>query len=169
MADKSKFTADEWKALRDAPHLVSLAVASAGASGLIGTIKEAFSSSAALLEGTKSESPLVQAVCSKEELSAAQQGLRSNLGEIQGADFAAAREKLAALAEDQVRTALDLLATKGDPGDAAAYARFVKVLAERVAQAAKEGGFLGFGGERVSEGERTMLAAISNTLGSARV
>ena len=166
MADKSKFTTEEWKTLRDAPHLVSLAVASSGASGLFGTIKEAFSSSAALLDGTKSESPLVQAICSKEELSAAQQSLRGSLGEIQGADFAAAREKLAALAEDQVRSALDLLAKKGDPGDAAAYARFVKALSERVAQAAKEGGFLGFGGERVSEGERQILARLSAALGS---
>ena len=44
MADKSSFTTEEWKALRDGPQLVSLAVASSGASGLIGTMKEMFSS-----------------------------------------------------------------------------------------------------------------------------
>ena len=37
--------------------------------------------------------------------------------------------------------------------DLAAYQGFVKALGERVANAAKEGGFLGIGGERVSEGE----------------
>ena len=37
-----------------------------------------------------------------------------------------------------------------------------------MAHAATEGGFLGFGGERVSEGELTMLAAIRNALEADR-
>ena len=45
----------------------------------------------------------------------------------------------------------------------------MKALARRVAEAAKEGSFLGFGGERVSEGERQMLAKLDGALGrSAR-
>ena len=40
----------------------------------------------------------------------------------------------------------------------------VKSLGKRVAEAAKEGSFLGFGGERVSEGERQMLAKLDRAL-----
>ena len=35
MAKKTDFTTQEWETLRDAPHLVMLSVATAGASGLI--------------------------------------------------------------------------------------------------------------------------------------
>jgi hypothetical protein len=38
-------------------------------------------------------------------------------------------------------------------------------LGNRVANAAKESSFLGFGGERVSEPERTLLAELAQSLG----
>ena len=38
-------------------------------------------------------------------------------------------------------------------------------LADKVANAAKEGSFLGFGGERVSSNERQMIAQIETALG----
>jgi hypothetical protein len=170
MADKdsisSAFTSEEWIVLRDVAPLVSLAVASAGASGLFGTLKEAFSSSASLVEATKSENALLRALCSREEVAAAQKALRASLGDIQASDFEATRDKIAARAEDQLRTAKGILTRKGRPGDAQAFAAFVKGLAERVANAAKEGGFLGFGGERVSEGERQILARLDAALGT---
>jgi len=37
-------------------------------------------------------------------------------------------------------------------------------VAENVAKAAKEGGFLGFGGERVSEGEKALFADLGRVL-----
>jgi hypothetical protein len=166
MADKSSFTAEEWKVLRDAPHLVSLAVATAGASGLVGTMKEAFSSSASLVEAMKSENPLLRAISSREEVSAAQQTLRDSAGKLKSSDFAETREQIGTLALDELRSALDVLRRK-DPADEPAYAAYVKGLGKRVSEAAKEGSFLGFGGERVSEGERQMLAKLDSALGSA--
>jgi hypothetical protein len=165
MADKARFTPEEWSALRDAPHLLSMAVASAGASGLLGTLKEAFSSSASLVEAMKSDAPLLRAISAKEELQAAQQELRATLGEVKSAgDFAAVRDRIAALALERARDAQQILARKGDPGEAQAYAEYLKSLAKRVADAAKEGGFLGFGGERVSAGERDLLAKLDGAL-----
>lgn len=41
------------------------------------------------------------------------------------------------------------------------YRRFVVALAERVANAHKEGSFLGIGGTRISEKEQTALDAIA--------
>jgi len=167
MTDKARFTSEEWNTLRDAPHLLSMAVASSGASGVIGTVKEAFSSSASLVAAMKSDSPLLRAICAKEELQAAQQDLRTSLGELKDAgDFAAVRDKLASLSLERVREAQQILTRKGDPGDAQLYADHLKGLAKRVAEAAKEGGFLGFGGERVSAGERDLLAKLDGALSS---
>jgi hypothetical protein len=166
MASKTAFTAEEWEALRNAPHYVSMAVATAGSSGVTGTLKEAFASAAALVEGTKSASELVRSICAREEISAGQHALRASLPQLEGSDFAAAKEKLATLALDAVRQAVEILKKKA-PDELAAYRGFVKGLAERVAQAAKEGGFLGFGGERVSAGEKAILSKIDEALGAA--
>ena len=165
MSDKNTFAADEWKALREAPQLVSLAIATAGASGIFGTLKEAFSSSAALVEAMKSENPLLRAVCSREEISEAQQSLRDMAKELKASDLKQTQERIATRALDTLRSALDVLQRKGSPGDYEAYAGFVKALSKRVAEASKEGGFLGFGGERVSEGEKQMLAKLDRALG----
>ena len=164
MADKSTFTAEEWGALREAPQLVSLAIATAGASGLFGTMKEAFSSSASLIEAMKSDNALLRAICSREEIAEAQQALRDVAKESRGSDFELTKERISTRALDRLRGALDVLQRKGSPGDYDAYANFVKSLGKRVAEAAKEGSFLGFGGERVSEGERQMLAKLDRAL-----
>ena len=164
MADKSAFTAEEWETLRTAPQLVSLAVATSGASGLVGTMKEAFSSSASLVEAMKSDNALLRAISTREEIAEAQQSLRDIAKESRGGDFQQTKERISTRALDSLRAALDVLQRKGSPGDYDAYSAFVKSLAKRVAEAAKEGSFLGFGGERVSEGERQMLAKLDSAL-----
>ena len=169
MADKSAFGPEEWKALRDAPQLISVAVATAGASGLVGTLMEAFSSSKTLVEAMKNENALLRTINSQAEIKEAQQSLRDIGSELKGSDFKQAQDRIAARAVDTLRSALDALQRKGSPGDYEAYAAFVKALAKRVAEAAKEGSFLGFGGERVSEGERQMLAKLDQTIASAPV
>jgi hypothetical protein len=166
MATKTTFTAEEWSTLRDAPQVVALAVAMSGASGVVGTLKEVFSSSASLVEGMKSESELIRSLCSREEISAGQQALRGSLPQLQG-NFDAAKQKLSQLAIDRVRAAVEIVGRKGTAQDVEAYRSFVKGLGERVAESAKEGGFLGFGGERVSEGEKQMLASLNSALGTA--
>jgi hypothetical protein len=163
MASKTDFTSEEWSTLRDAPQVVALAVAVSGASGMIGTLKEAFSSSVALVEGTKSESELIRSLCTREEISAGQQTLRASLPQAQKIDDA--KQALSALAVEKARAAMEILRRKGAEADAEAYRGFVKGIGERVAQSAKEGGVLGFGGERVSEGERQMLASLDSALG----
>jgi hypothetical protein len=54
-----------------------------------------------------------------------------------------------------------------DPVVASEYRQWVLQAAEKVAMAATEGGFLGFGGERLSEGEKKILAELKSALGAA--
>jgi hypothetical protein len=56
-----------------------------------------------------------------------------------------------------------LLDAKG-PGDAAAFKSWLQSIAQHTAEAAKEGGFLGFGGVQVSEAETATLAEIRAAL-----
>ena len=48
--------------------------------------------------------------------------------------------------------------------DAPAFKLWLRGISQRVAEAAKEGGFLGFGGVQVSDAEQKALADISQAL-----
>ena len=62
-----------------------------------------------------------------------------------------------------LREASRLLDTKA-PEEAIAVKGLMKTIGERVAQAASEGGMLGFGGVKVSEPEKATLSEIAKAL-----
>ena len=64
---------------------------------------------------------------------------------------------------DTLRQAGALVDAKA-PGDAAAFKGWLRQISQHVAEAAKEGGFLGFGGVRVSDAEKATLTEISTAL-----
>lgn len=164
MAKKSDFTPQEWEVLRDAPHFVAFAVATAGSSGPFGSIKEAFAPAMAIVEATKSGNELLRGVCDRAELKEAQTNLRASLT---AKDMKSLRAQLQSLAESKAHAASEILQKKATPGDADAYRTFLVGIAERTAQAAKEGGFLGFGGEWVSEGEKTVINRINQAIAAS--
>jgi hypothetical protein len=51
-------------------------------------------------------------------------------------------------------------------GDAAAFKAWLRAISQKVAEASKEGGVLGFGGVAVSDAEKATLADISKALGT---
>ena len=67
---------------------------------------------------------------------------------------------------DQLRKAVRILETKATPADTDAYKRFVMTVAQAVAGAHKEGGFLGIGGKQISDAENHALDEISGALGT---
>lgn len=99
MATKSDFSADEWSAICNAPHIAALAVAAVGSSGQLG---------------------------------AAVRALNAKV-----------------------------------PVDAAAYVAWVAGIATKVSEAASEGGFLGFGAERVSAAETAMIDKLKSAMSAA--
>lgn len=162
MASKSDFSADEWRTLRDAPHLVVIAVAAAGGSGIFGSFKEAIAPAGAMVEAIQGDNALLKDVCHRDEIKAAVTELKDQARSY--GDFEAIRSEFRQAAKDQARAALDILRQKASREDADAYGDFLMMLANRVAEAAKEGGFLGFGGERVSEPERVLLGELAQVL-----
>jgi len=162
MATKASFTPEEWQRLLDSPLLASMAVTAADPSGLIGLVQEGFAASRALAEAKSAAggNALIKAVAAdfetKEGREAARDGLKARFA---GSPAAELKPKaISALRE--VASLLDARA----PEDARAFKSWLEDLARRVAEAAKEGGFLGFGGVQVSEAEQATLAEISAAL-----
>ena len=70
------------------------------------------------------------------------------------------------LASKQLREAIGILEAKATPAELDAYKRFVMTVAQAVASAHKEGGFLGIGGKQISDAENQALDEISTALGA---
>ena len=162
MADKSSFTPEEWTRLLEAPMMAGMAVSAAEPSGLFGMLKESFATGKLLVQAKTdaSTNALIKAVAADYETAegrkAASEGLRARLGGGQPGEI-----KTKTL--DALRQVSALLAAKA-PEDAAAFKAWLAHISQSVAEAAKEGGFLGFGGIQVSEAEKATLAEIATAL-----
>jgi hypothetical protein len=162
MATKADFRAEEWQQLLESPMLASIAVTTAEPSGLWGMLKESFAAGGRLAKAkTDAETnALVKAVVadfeSGEGRGAARDGLQARL---EGSKPGEAKDK----AVEGLRQVAALLDAKA-PADAAAFKAWLQSISQHVAEAAKEGGFLGFGGVPVSEAEKATLAEISQAL-----
>jgi hypothetical protein len=152
MTTKAEFTEEEWARLGRAPLVAGMAISLADPGGPIETLKE---SSAAL-----------QTV-----LEAAQTGTHGEFVRAVAADFAAkARSRQNPMAGfkpkgthageevlSELRAVNALLVEKLTEEEREQFREWLKTAAQRAATAAKEGGFLGFRAELVSEREQLML------------
>ena len=160
MLTKNDFAASDWNTLRDTPYLVGLATLLAEPSGL-GTIKESIAITMGIWENQASEIPLIRDLTSRAEMQAAQNSLKGR--------FAAAQEKpsknvMRDLALEHARSSMAMLSGRADAEEIDAYRKFLYGLAEKVANASREGGFLGFGGKAVSAAEQSFLDDLQNTI-----
>ncbi|HMS85322.1 MAG TPA: hypothetical protein PKD12_16895 [Nitrospira sp.] len=160
MAGKASFSPDEWSTLRDTPHLVAAAAMIVGNSGL-GTIKEGYATAKSILEAQQSPNGLIKELASRGEIEEAQKSIRN---QIELTDPEGSKAKLRTQALAKSTAALKLLATKGESGDMDAYKDWLIQIADAVTKAAKEGGILGIGGERVSAGEQAFLKDLSTSI-----
>ena len=164
MANKQNFTPEEWTKVLQSTMLVGIAVSAADPSGLWGTLKEAAAGSSAMTaaKSNADSSELVRAVASDFETSQARSDVQRALKDC----FAGAhptdcvQRSLANLRE--VSKILDAKA----PADAAAFKTWLRGISQKVAVAASEGSFLGFGGVRVSDAEKATLDDIARALGT---
>ena len=161
MTAKTAFTTDEWATLRNTPNLVAAATMLAGNSGLFGSFKESFATAQAMFQGISSSNELIKSLSQREEISAAQEFVRS---QVSFAEAKNAPAKFSGLAAGGTTSALAILRTKATPEDVAAYKAWLADVADKISASAKEGGFLGFGGELISEGEKTFISALKQAI-----
>jgi hypothetical protein len=164
MASKAAFTPEEWKQVLGGVFMAGFAVTAADPSGLWGLLKETFASGRALMEAksSASASDLTKAIVSDMETSDARSMAQDYVkGRLQGAKGAEIKQR----AIDALRSAAAVVDLKA-PSDATAYKSWLLQIANSVAEASKEGGFLGFGGVDVSDAEKATLADIAVALGT---
>jgi hypothetical protein len=77
-----------------------------------------------------------------------------------------AGENIGDITAQQLRNAIGILEGKASPAEVDAYKTFVMTVAQAVAGAHKEGGFLGIGGKQISDAEERALDDISAALGA---
>jgi hypothetical protein len=165
MADKSSFTPDEWKLLLESVMTASIAITTAEPHGLWGLLQESFAGGAELAKAKMDPGAdaLVKAVVADfgttEGRSITRDGLKEKFTGSKPAE-------IKAKCIETLRQVAGLLDTKA-PADATAFKTWLRQISQHVAEAAKEGGFLGIGGVAVSEGEKATLAEISKALNLA--
>jgi hypothetical protein len=165
MANKTSFTPDEWTKIMESVMLSGMAVTAADPSGLIGVLKESMATGRSLLDAKASPeaNELIRAVATdfttSEGRQAVREGLKAKL--LGGGAGDVGKRSISALRE--VSSLLDSKA----PDDAPGFKTWLQQIATGTAEAASEGGFLGFGGVRVSEAEKAAIGELANALGVA--
>ena len=160
MLTKNDFAASDWNTLRDTPYLVGLATLLAEPSGL-GTIKESIAITMGIWENQASEIPLIRDLTNRVEIQAAQNSLK---GRFAGSQGQLTKDVMRDLALENSRSSIAMLSGKANAEEIDAYRNLLYGLAEKVANASREGGFLGFGGKAVSAAEQSFLDDLQNTI-----
>jgi hypothetical protein len=151
MTGQTDFTDEEWEQILQGPPTAGLIVITAQRGG---SFRESFSMAKAYSEARRQhgDSELLDTIATtKPEVDRTRYHSPEELKE----------HGLAHL-----RDAVALLEQKATPEEVDDYKRFVINLAQRVAEAHKEG-FLGLSGERVSDAEREAIEQIAQALGTS--
>ena len=160
MASKADFTEEEWTRLKRAPFLAGMAISLADPGGPVEALKETGATLRTVLDTAEQggRGELVDAIARDVAADARQR--KSPMAGFKPGEGANAGVEIL----DELREMNRLVSEKGAAEDAAALRDWVLAAAQEAANAAKEGGFMGFRAERVSEGEQQMLDRLREAL-----
>jgi hypothetical protein len=159
MTTKADFTDEEWARLERAPIVAGMAISLADPGGPIEAFKETSATLKNVLETARADgqSELVASVAGGVTEKA--QHRQSPLGDFKPRGAQAGVEVV-----EELAAVNRLLSEKATPEEADEFRDWLLATAQRAAEAAKEGGFMGFKAERVSEGEQRMLDRLREVL-----
>ena len=151
MTTKADFNAEVWASVVEAPLLAGMKLVAAERGG---TLRESLAVGKTYAEARRQqgESPLL------DEVVATPPGL----------DLARVKEsggEIGKLALTRLGEAVSVLEGKATPEEVTAYKQFVVTVAQAVANANREGGFVGIGGKPVSDHEQSAIDEIRSALG----
>ena len=147
MTAKAEFNAEEWAVVAGAPLLTAMMVIAADRGG---SVRESVAVAKAYAEARDThDGEFMSALLASPPAASVQRPDSS--------------DDLREQATAALREAISILERVGTEDDVIEYKRFVYALAESVARAHKEGGFLGIGGKRkeISEPEQAALDEIA--------
>jgi hypothetical protein len=159
MTIKADFGDEEWTRLKRGPFVAGMAISLADPGGPIEAVKESMGVVRAVTDAATSGS-------GAELVDQAAKGVAEKAKQRQSPlrDFRPKGALAGQAILDELRAVNELVTQKATPEEAAAFRAWLLDAAKRSAEAAKEGGFMGFKAERVSAGEREMLDKLGEVL-----
>jgi hypothetical protein len=154
---KTDFTDDEWVRVRRAPFVAGMAISLADPGGPIEMAKETVATIKSATNPPSREELLADVALDIQSMTQQKQNPLSDYKLTKGE--AAGQQIL-----DELRAVKEMVASKATPEETAAFGRWLVATAQAAADAAKEGGFMGFGAQQVSEGEQAMLERVRTAL-----
>ena len=157
MTTKSDFPDDEWTRVVRAPFVAGLAISLADPGGPIEAAKETMATIKSATNPPSREQLLAEVALELQALTQQRhnplKGYKPVRGEVPG------EQVLGELVAAQA-----IVAAHATPEETAAFARWLVATAQAAADAAKDGGFMGFGAKQVSDGEQAMLDRLHDAL-----
>ena len=150
MTTKSVGPEDEWPRVVRAPFIAGLARSLADPGGPIEAAKETMATIRSATNPPSREQLLAEVAL---ELQALTQQRQNPLKGYKPAPGAAPGEQIL----EELRAVVAIIAARATPEETAAFKTWLLATAQAAADAAKDGGFMGFGAKQVSDGEQAML------------
>jgi hypothetical protein len=154
------FTDEERTRLKRAPFVAGMAISLADPGGPIEAFKETRATLSTVQDAAGGGRGELVGAVAREVVEDARHrknplaGFKPSSGAAAGAEIV-----------DELGEVSRIVSEKASPEDAAAFREWLLAAAQEAANAAKEGGFMGFRAERVSEGEQKMLDRLREVLG----
>jgi hypothetical protein len=152
MTKRADFNAEEWVTVVDGPIYAALRVIAASHGG---RLRESLALARTYQEAQThhGESELVDELIKSPPA-------------IDADEVRHAQANIAEVTAQHLRDAVGIINAKATPAETDSYKKFVMSVAQAVASAHKEGGFLGVGGKQITDAENQALDEISQALGS---
>jgi hypothetical protein len=147
---KSDFSEEEWTRIVRAPFLAGLAISLADPGGPIEAAKESMATIKSAVNPPSREQLLSEVAL---ELQALTQQRHNPLKDYKPAKGEPPGKQVL----DEIRSVMAIVAARATPEETAAFGQWLLATAKEAAEAAKEGGFMGFHAQQVSDGEQAML------------
>lgn len=157
MTTKSEFSEEEWARVVRAPFVAGLAISLADPGGPFEAAKETMATLKSATNPPSREQLLAEVALEVQSMAQERQhplkGYRPTEGGHPGTQVL-----------EELREVTSLVAAKATTDEAKAFGAWLVASAQAAAEAAKDGGFMGFGAKQVSEGEQAMLDQVRDAV-----
>lgn len=157
MTTKSDFSAEEWTRIVRAPFVAGVAISLADPGGPFEAAKETMATVKTATNPPSREQLLAEVALElhamTQERTNPLKGYKPTKGEAPGKQVL-----------EELRSVQAIVAARATPEETAAFGQWLLATAQAAADAAKDGGFMGFGAKQVSEGEQAMLDQVRDAV-----
>ena len=158
MTTKSDFTEEEWTRIVRAPFVAGMSISLADPGGPIEAAKESMAMMKSATNPPSREQLLAEVALDIQGM------VQSRHNPVSGYKPTAGQQPGEQVL-DELRAVQGIVVAKATPEEATAFGQWLLASAQAAAEAAKEGGFMGFGAQLVSEREQHMLDRVREAVG----